>query len=463
MSTKAEAGSKLAGDCAQDIHGHPRGLVFLVFTEAWERFSFYGMQALLVLYMVSHLLQPASVGQVVGFATLRATLEAMVGPLSTQALASQIFGLYGGLVYLLPILGGVLGDSPFGRRRAVSLGAACMVAGHFLMTIEAAFLPALLAILIGCGLLKGNIAAQVGALYDKDDARSDRAFSLYYLGINAGAFIAPLVCGTLGELYGWHYGFGAAGVGMVIGFVIYLAGYRHLPADRRRRRERGFALAQGDGRAIAGLAVMLVIATLFWIAVTQAWNSYPLWIRDRVDRAALGGEMPITWFQSLNSLLVLLMAPPVLWLWRRQAVMHREPGDLRKLAIGCFVFALSQAWLALAEIVSGDGRISIFWPAMFAMIAAVGYLYVAPIMIALFSRAAPDSLQGVMVSTYYVSIFLGSTISGWLGRFYALLPATAFWLLHGAIVASGTLFVLILSRPLGRALRVDSTAAGVIS
>ncbi|MET0270956.1 MAG: oligopeptide:H+ symporter, partial [Sphingomonas sp.] len=193
--------------------GHPRGLAYLAFAEAWERFSFYGMQTLLVLYMVGQLLRPGHVENVAGFPAFRAALEAAYGPLPPQALASAIFGLYAGLIYLTPIAGGLLADRLIGRTRTVTLGATLMVAGHFLMAFDASFLIALACLILGCGCFKGNIAAQVGGLYAAGDLRRADAFQIYYLGINAGVIVSPLICGTLGEVYGWHYGFGAAGVG----------------------------------------------------------------------------------------------------------------------------------------------------------------------------------------------------------------------------------------------------------
>ncbi|HEY8353221.1 MAG TPA: oligopeptide:H+ symporter, partial [Sphingomonadales bacterium] len=279
--------------------GHPVGLAYIVFTEAWERFSFYGMQALLVLYMAGYLLHPGAIENVVGFGGFRAAVEAVFGPLSIQALATQVFGLYIGLIYFMPVFGGLAGDRWLGQRRAVTLGAVLMAVGHFLMAFEAAFLFALSALILGAGLLKGNLAAQVGRLYDHSDQRRDAAFTLYSMAINVGAFVAPLICGTLGELYGWHYGFGAAGIGMMIGIAIYLAGRRHLPPDELvRQRADAPRLQKGDGVVILALLLLFFVAALYWTAQSQVWNSYPLWIRDRVDREILGLLVPITWFQA---------------------------------------------------------------------------------------------------------------------------------------------------------------------
>src|ERR1700720_2453387 len=214
-----------------DFLGHPRGLGFLFATEMWERFSYYGMRALLVLYMVKYVLQPDIAGQVIGLAALKRGLEALLGPLDIQPFASNIYGLYTGLVYLTPVLGGIIADRVLGHRRTVIIGALLMALGHFMMAFEPLLLFALVFLILGNGAFKPNMSTQVGELYPPGDPRRDRAYSIFYVGINLGAFLAPLVCGTLGLKVGWHYGFAPPGVGMLMGLAIYLAGSSHLPPD----------------------------------------------------------------------------------------------------------------------------------------------------------------------------------------------------------------------------------------
>src|SRR5947208_7177234 len=218
-----------------DLFGHPRGLSYLFATEMWERFSYYGMKALLVLYMVEYLLYPEHAQAVLGLATLKNGLESLFGPLDIQPLSSHIYGLYTGLVYLTPVLGGYLADRVFGQRRMVVIGASLMAVGHFMMAFEPLFLLALLVLILGNGAFKPNISTQVGTLYAPGDHRRDRAFSIFYVGINVGAFLAPLVCGTLGEELGWHYGFAAAGVGMTIALAVYLYAVPMLPPDEMHK------------------------------------------------------------------------------------------------------------------------------------------------------------------------------------------------------------------------------------
>src|ERR1700733_499856 len=225
--------SQTAADAARESDhsfvGHPRGLGYLAFAEAWERFSYYGMQTLLVLYMVRPLLLPGHIEHIAGFNGFRAAIERAYGaPLSTVALASAIFGLYTGLVYLTPIAGGVIADRWLGRTRTVTIGALLMAAGHFMMAFEVSFLIALLCLLTGVGCFKGNIASQVGSLYAPGDLRRADAFQIYFLFINGAVIAAPLVAGTLGELYGWHYRCGAAGIGMLISLAVSLSGRKWL-------------------------------------------------------------------------------------------------------------------------------------------------------------------------------------------------------------------------------------------
>src|SRR5689334_6155071 len=247
-------------DTSPTLFGHPRGLAFLFATEMWERFSYYGMRALLVLYMVKYAFQPERAQEIIGFATLKAGLEALFGPLGIQPLSSQVYGLYTGLVYFTPILGGLLADRWLGQRKTVVIGAALMAVGHFMMAFEPLFLLALTVLILGNGAFKPNISTQVGSLYAPGDPRRDRAFSIFYVGINIGAFFSPLVCGTLGETFGWHYGFGAAGIGMTIGLGIYLYATRTLPPDVRSRVVAAGPtqpLSRDEWRAIAAIVILV--------------------------------------------------------------------------------------------------------------------------------------------------------------------------------------------------------------
>ena len=250
--------------------GHPRGLAVLFATEMWERFSYFGNAALLVLYMVKHLLVPGSIESVLGFGLVKAALEFLFGRLEAQPLASQIFGFYTGLAYCTPILGGLVADRWLGARRTVVVGGILMAIGHFLMAFEALFLIALLLLILGIGAFKPNISTQVGALYAPEDHRRDRAYSIFYVGINVGALLAPLVCGALAVRFGWDWGFGAAGIGMLVSLGIYLHGSRALPREVKplgfasRLRER--PLDPGERRAALAIGAVCVAVAFFWAA-----------------------------------------------------------------------------------------------------------------------------------------------------------------------------------------------------
>src|SRR5215475_9763851 len=319
---------------ANDLFGHPRGLTFLFATEMWERFSYYGMRALLVLYMVKLLLLPGHAENVIGLGALRYLFESMSGPLGAQPFSSHIYGLYTGLVYLTPVFGGMLADRVLGQHRTILLGAAMMAIGHFMMAFEPLFLIALTMLILGNGAFKPNMSAQVGGLYAPGDRRRDRAFSLFYVGINLGAFLAPLICGTLGEKLGWHYGFAAAGVGMTLGLAIYLAATPTLPKDAFSRRAMpSTPLDRTAWQSIAALFLLFAPVSLFWATYEQQGNTITLWADQFTDRHFLGAEIPVTWFQAFNPFMIFAFTPFIVTLWRWQD--KKEPSTITKIAIGC--------------------------------------------------------------------------------------------------------------------------------
>jgi len=435
---------------ARDLFGQPRGLAFLAATELWDRISFHGMQALLVLYMTGQLLLPGHVERIAGFAAFRGAIEAVTGPLTVTALAAQIFGLYVGLVYFMPVVGGWIGDRA-GRRRTVALGAGLMTLGHLAMGFDASFLLALALLIFGAGCLRGNLAAQVGDLYASGDARRDAGFQLYFIGINLGAFIAPIVCGFLGAAYGWHVAFGFAAVGMGIGLAVFLAGSRHLPPDRvRAGRAAAPPLTMPERRRVGVLLAVLPVLALFWVAQSQVWNVYNLWVRDHVELTVLGWTMPVPWLQALDGLAPVVLLAPTLALWRWQARRGAEPDDLTKLALGCLIFASACAWLALAPV--AHGRAPLLWAVAFHLLSNEGWLFFVPIALALWSRAAPAGVNGVMVGVYYLSTFMGSVVSGRLGGLYEVWSPQRFWSLHAGIVAAGGVIFLAVAPWLRRVL-----------
>ncbi|MBR7619525.1 peptide MFS transporter [Phenylobacterium sp. 20VBR1] len=456
MTTSTEAAGLPDIGAARDLMGHPRGLYFLSFTEVWERFSFYGMQALLVLYMVDQALRPGHIEAIAGMAAFRAGIESVFGPLSIQALSSQIFGLYTAFVYFTPLIGGWIGDQVLGQRRTVIAGAVLMGIGHLLMAFEASFLIALLVLILGGGLLKGNISAQVGALYDKTDPRRTRGFSLFNLAINIGGFAAPLACGTVGELYGWHYGFELAAAGMVVGLITYLAGSKYLPPDTLTPRgtEKRPGLAPGDGKIILALVAMLVLGTFYSTAYGQEFNVMTLWYRATTDRHILGFETPVTWLPSLDGLFIVGFTPIVMRLWANQAAKGTEPSDLAKIGWGSVMGAAGMGCLMIASLIfAAGGKPSLLWSVACFALFGLGFIFQWPTTLALCSRAAPAAIGGVIMGVAFLTAFVSNYLSGWLGGFYEKMTPFNFWGLHAAISLAGAVGILLFIRPLNRILQ----------
>jgi POT family proton-dependent oligopeptide transporter len=449
------------------LFGHPRGLAYLAFTEAWERFSFQGMQALLVLYMVDQLLQPGHIEHVLGFAGFRAVVESVYGTMAAQPLSSIIFGLYTSLVFLVPVIGGVLGDRYIGQHRMVIAGALLMAGGHFAMAFDASFLIALLLLIIGCGCLKGNITTQVGSLYADDDRRRTDAFQIFSICTNVGVIVAPLVCGTLGEVYGWHYGFGAAGIGMLISLVIYISGRKYLPPDRRTQaRGAGAqpvataAVLPTDPRLLWVLALVFLLVVCFLVTGGQLGNVYNLWLKASVDRHVAGNvSVPITWFQSITSIGTVTLTPVIMQWWHRQAKRATEPELLSKMGIGLAIAASALAWLALLTYVQQRG-VAVYWLWLLPvhLLLSVGYIYVYPVGLALFSRTASPGARAMFIGVFFITSFVASNLVGVIGRFYQGMSPVSFWLMQAAVGAGGALLVLLFGRSLGRVIRVSAGA-----
>jgi len=444
----------------QEFLGHPKGLAFLFATEMWERFSYYGMRALLVLYMVKYLLQPEQRDSVLGLAALKRVLEVPLGPLDIQPLASQIYGLYTGLVYLTPILGGLIADRLLGQRRTVVIGAVLMAIGHFMMAFEGLFLFALLALILGNGAFKPNISTQVGALYPPGDHRRDRAFSIFYVGINLGAFLAPLICGTLGEQVGWHYGFAAAGVGMTLGLIIYLWASPMLPpdglAERKRQGERK-RFGREEWQAVFALLVLSLPVTLFWATFEQVGNTIALWADQHTDRFIdllfWRGEIPTTWFQSFNPFMIFAFTPLIVGLWAWQDRRGREPSTVSKMAIGCFLNAASYLILFVAAWQAGSGKAGWAWLFFYFVVITVGELYLSPTALALVTKIAPPGFISMMMGIWLATSFTGGLLAGYLGSFWSAMDKAAFFLLTAGIAAAAALAVWACNRPLKRMLK----------
>jgi len=437
----------------RDLFGHPRGLAYLFATEMWERFSFYGMRALLVLYMVNYLFLPDRTDTVIGLAATRHLFSFVFGVQGGQPFASYIYGLYNGLVYFTPLIGGVIADRFIGQHRTVVLGAILMALGHFMMVYEPLFLFALIAIIVGSGCFKPNISAQLGGLYGMHDARRDRAYSIFYIGINIGAFLAPLVCGTLGERVGWRWGFGAAGIGMLIALIIYVAAQRShaLPqSEVRKTPVHKVQFNSGERRATIALLVLFFPNVLFWMAYDQQGNTIALWADGRTDRFVnlliWQGDIPTTWFQAFNPLMIFGLAPMILSLWSWQARRSAEPSTMTKMALGCFFCAMSYMIMASAAWGAGAGRASWLWLFAYFLVITVAELYLSPIGLSLVSKAAPVRVLSTVMGMWLGTRFFGNFGGGWLGSFWNDMNKIEFFITVAGIAGFAGLVIWGLNR-----------------
>jgi POT family proton-dependent oligopeptide transporter len=404
--------------------GQPRGLTILFLTNMWEQFSYFGMRALLVYYMTTTLL-------------------------FDQEKASSIYGFYTAFAYFTPIIGGTIADRWLGKRRAVIIGASVMAAGHFMMAVEPAFYFALATIALGNGLFLPTLPSQINDLYEANDPRRPWAYNVYYVGVNLGAFLAPLVCGFLGETYGWHYGFGAAGIGMLTGLLIYLWGQQHLPRERTfaapvlpqpstgKRGRDTFLLLLGIGLAV----------TVFRGAYEQIGNTFALWMRDDVNRVIGGVEIGAAMFFSLNPLLVMLMTPLLLTRWKRQAERGRELSVMHKMATGALIVGASYLLVAAAETVSGDRPAHWLWLLSYFLMFTLGELYILPNGLGIFARLAPPKLGASTVAAWYLAIFSGSLAAGQVGRLWSRLEHAQFFILLAAIAGVAAVLLFLLDAP----------------
>ena len=430
--------------------GHPKGLGYLGFTEGCERFSYYSMQTLLTLYMVNYLLVPSRMEKVVGLDWLQAHV---FGGRTGQPLASAIFGTYTALVYFMPIFGGLLADRLLGRNRTLILGGVLMAIGHFLMTIESAFVFALLALLLGVGAFKGNIASQVGALYGPNDLRRAMAFQIFYIFINVSVIIAPLISGTLGQKVGWHYGFGCAGVVMVLGLFVYLYGRPWLAseesaASRTETHERE-KLTRGDWQRVIYLLILIPVLGIAMLTNQQIFNVYLVWGDQHFDLHLLNNTS--SWLITVDAAVSFTMLVAVAAFWKWWATRWREPDEITKMIIGS-VFTIAGALaLFMAALTGQNGhKISLAWPMLFELMNSIGFAHILPVSLALFSKIAPKQINATVIGLYYLAFFAANFLVGWVGGLYSSLPTTTFWLIHAASAAVGLVAFVVFKFVIGK-------------
>ena len=477
--------TRVPGDHA--FFGHPRGLSTLFFTEMWERFSYYGMRALLILFMTA----PAAAGGL-GFDT---------------AVAGAIYGLYTSSVYMACLPGGWIADRLIGARRAVLYGGILIAAGHFSMALQslATFYLGLTLIVLGTGLLKGNVAVIVGQLYPPDDQRRDAGFSIFYMGINLGAFIAPLVCGYLGQRVNWHVGFGAAGVGMTLGVVQYVLGARTLgdagihpaqamdPGTRRWASIGGIALvllgaalfagvipitatqiANTAGVALVGgalaffawlflspgwtpterrrlyaIAMLFIAACLFWSQFEQAGSTLNLF-GDRATRTSiLGWTFPSSYYQALQPLFIITFAPVFAWLWI--TLGRREPSSPTKFAFGLLCAGGGFAVVAMAAVFAANGvKVSPMWLVVTYLLHTFGELALSPVGMSAMTKLAPTRIAGLIMGVWYLSISIGNLTGGRISSLYGTMSLPTLFGIVGAFGIGAGFVMFLLAPPIRR-------------
>jgi proton-dependent oligopeptide transporter, POT family len=446
---------------------HPPGLVILFFTEMWERFSYYGMRGLLKLYMTNYLfvtlreglqgckqasppcaLIPGNPDDVLLWSHLRDFL-----PANPAEAASLLYGAYTAFVYATPFIGGIVADHVLGQRRTVIIGALLMALGHFVMAIESCFFIALSLLILGNGAFKPNISTQVGNLYAPGDPRRDGAFTIFYMGINLGAFICNLVCGTLAAVYGWHYGFAAAGVGMLLGLSVYLAGQKYLAPDQATTAhatgEDQRPLDTAELRRVWALIALCALNVVFWAVYEQQGNTMQSWADDKtVWPQVFGFQIPSTWFQSVNALLIIVLAPPLDMFWRAQNRRGKEPSTLTKMAIGSILLGLSFIVMIVGAQAVGAGKGSLFWPLFCTLLLTVGELYLSPIGLSLVSKVSPARIVSMMMGIWFLSSFLGNFLSGVIGVLYTRWSNEAFFALLTVLGVGTGLTMLWFRKPL---------------
>jgi POT family proton-dependent oligopeptide transporter len=406
------------------------------------------MITLLPLYLNSVLLKPGVIDKVIGLSVFRSLLFGATMP-STVALGSAIYGFYAGTVSIMPLLGGVIGDRVLGARRAVLLGCLAMAAGHSLMISAHWFLVAIVLLMFGSGLVRANMAAQVASLYGPGDTRRKRGFGIYLIGLNFGALAAPLIAGTLGERIGFDWGFGAAAIAMVVAIAIYVAGWRHLPADAARKSASAprSALTTSDWRVIGALVLLLIPLVLGSMAYNQAFNILLVWAETSVNRNIAGFVMPVTWFVTIDGAFTIAAIMLVTRIWAWQTARGRPGSDWNAMLLGGALYTAALLALAFGTWAAGSARVPM-WPViMFFVLADLATPLTYTVIQSIFARAAPVAIVALMLAVFQLYDTVGQYGVGALGGLYGRLSTTDFWLVHAGVAATGVVATLIL-RPL---------------
>lgn len=425
----------------QTLWGHPKGLYILFFTEMWERFSYYGMRAIFILYLTAK------------------TTEANAGLGWDKVSALELYGWYTMMVYVMSVPGGLLADRWLGQKKTVMLGGVLLCIGHFILAFDAlwAFYSGIAFIILGVGALKPNISSMVGGLYQQGDLKRDSAFTIFYIGINIGAFAAPLLVGYVGEVINWHYGFGLAGIGMAIGQIVYVWGQKYLttvgnfvPAQREIGTNRSIPLTAVEKDRMIVLVLSFLIVIVFWGAYEQAGGLMNLYARDKIDRVMFGFEVPASFLQALHAFYVILLGVPVAYFWTKWRKKGRESSSLFKMGIGTIITGLGFLLLAGAAIETAsslDGKASIYWMFGAYLLHVIGELSISPVALSFITKLAPLKYASLMMGAYFMVSGVGNKVAGYVGE--AAQNAGEYTIFMGVLifcVSFGLLLVLFVKK-----------------
>lgn len=413
---------------------HPKGLFLLFMVEMWERFGFYGMRALLMLYMVNQLM----------FGTEK---------------AGKVYGMYLGLVYMMPLLGGFLADRYLGQRRSILLGGILLSAGYFLLAVPKMtfFYPALMVLIIGNGFFKPNISVVVGQLYEKNDPRRDGGFTIFYMGINIGAFFAPFVCGYLGQKISWSYGFGAAGIGMLIGLVMYIWGQKKYLGDKglypcniNKPEQMHPAdckpLTKDDKQKMAAAFILIACAMFFFGAFEQAGSSMTLFADKETNLSIMGWTMPSSWFQALNPFFIVLLAPLFSRMWIMLAAKNKNPSAPFKFIWGLGLLGFGFIIMALAaHVYKTSGPVCMLWLVAVYFMHTLGELCLSPVGLSMITKLAHPRYVSMMMGMWFFSTGMGSGLAGFFAGEYDAMNHAVFFLIPAATSIGGAILLLFLS------------------
>ncbi|WP_115461175.1 peptide MFS transporter [Winogradskyella aurantiaca] len=394
----------------KELFGHPVGLYVLFFTEMWERFSYYGMRAILVLYLVAQTTSD----------------NAGLGWTNGEALA--LYGWYTMLVYVASIPGGWIADKFLGQKKSVLYGGILLVAGHSILAVEElwAFYTGLGLIIAGVGMLKPNISTMVGGLYKQGDIRRDKGFTIFYIGINLGAFLSSLIVGYVGEVHGWHYGFGLAGIGMAAGLIQYLAGQKYLKQvgnflgaseNKQEKEAMKKPLTKIEKDRVIVLFISFLLVIVFWGAFEQAGGLMNIYASEKTNRMLMGWEVPASWFQSLNAMFIIFLGTSVAAYWASRKLKGKTSTSLFKMIIGLIIMGTGFFFMtAAAGQYESNGASAMYWLVLAYLFHTVGELCISPVALSYITKLAPLKYSSLMMGVYFAMTGFGNKLAGLLGE-----------------------------------------------